>query len=219
MSVVVITPPGPLLDLAVVKQHLRVDSTAEDDLITLYMASAQAALDGPFGFLERCIGVQTLELRLNGFRTPIWGWGMNQTGLFWGSWTDYSSYFGAGVPLGGIDLPFPSLISVTSVTYEDTTGATITLPSANYLASGDGLFPAYQQVFPTGRWEPAAVKIRYQAGYATVPASIKLAMLYMIADAYNQRETAITGRSVGAVEVPMTMRAEDLLRPFRVWAG
>lgn len=66
MTVVVITPPDPLVSLDEAKAHLR-DPEGEDSLIEGYIAAASAWIDGPAGWLGRSIGEQTLELRTNVF--------------------------------------------------------------------------------------------------------------------------------------------------------
>lgn len=55
-----ITPPvGPVVSLADLKAHLRVDHSDEDALITSLEAGAVAYLDGWGGILGRCIMAQT----------------------------------------------------------------------------------------------------------------------------------------------------------------
>jgi hypothetical protein len=213
VSVVVITPPGPIVDLPVVKQHLRVDSGDEDALIQLYIDAAQGMIDGPAGWLGRCIGQQELQLRLDGFPHAIWGWDNDAGGLFWGS----DPGFGGRVGSGRIKLPYPPLIAVSSVTYEDSTGTTQTLPSADYLASDEGLEASYGSSFPNGRWEPNAVSIEYSAGYTTVPSTIVSAVLLMVGDLYSNRETTLDARGAGVAAVPMSTTVEALLAPFRVF--
>ena len=216
MSVVVITPPTLLVDLDLVKQHLRVDGD-DDTLISTYIAAACAMIDGPYGWLGRCIGSQTLELRFDGFVTPIWGWTSDNQGLFWGSSSDYDTDYGAAWPRGRVALPFPPLIGVTSVTYEDSTGTPVVLPSSAYLATDEGLDASFGSTFPSGRWEANAVKVRYTAGYDTTPPAIVAATLLMIGDLYGNRQTVETGVRAAAVEVPMSTTVQALLAPFRVY--
>lgn len=217
MSVVVVTPPGQLVSLELAKQHLRIDHDDDDQLIELYLAAAQAMIDGPGGWLGRCVGVQELELRFDGFVTPIWGWNYDSGGLFWGASPDYYSVFNAAWPAGRVRLPFPPLVSVTSVTYEDQDGQMQELPSANYLATDEGLDAAFGTTFPSGRWEANAVRVRYQAGYPTPPSSIVAAILLMIGDLYDNRATVETGVRAAAVMIPMSTTVEALLSPFRVF--
>lgn len=71
MSVVVVTPPTPSLDLETVKGHLRVDHDDDDVLIEAYIAAACSHIDGPRGVLGKSVWEQTLELRQNVFCGPI----------------------------------------------------------------------------------------------------------------------------------------------------
>ena len=215
MSVVVVEPPSALVSLTLAKQHLRVDSGDDDQLITFYIAAAQATIDGPGGWLGRAVGEQTLELRLDGFPGAIWGWSYGSDGLFYGASPAYPVSAGGFYPQ--IQLPYPPLISVVSVTYEDATGATQPLPSADYLASDEGLQASFGNAFPSGRWEPGAVRIQYQAGYSAVPPAIAAALLLMVGDLYSTRATVETGVRAAAVAVPMSTTVENLLAPFRVW--
>lgn len=217
MSVVVVTPPQPLVSLELAKQHLRVTTPDEDDLINLYITAAQSAIDGPGGWLNRAIGVQELEYRFDGFIEPIWSWGWSGSSLFWGSTPDYATASG-GWPCGRIDLPYPPMISVDSVVYQDLNGVDQTLPSAAYLATDDGLDASFGTSFPTGRWQANAVRVRYSAGYVTVPPAIVAALLLMVGDLYGNRESVETGVRAAAVQVPMSTTVEALLGPYRVFA-
>ncbi len=214
MSVVVITPPSALISVALAQKHLRLDTDDDADLLGFYIAAAQAMIDGPAGWLGRCVGVQTLELRLDGFpSSPIWGWGSDSGGLFWGS---TPAYGGVGAATR-VALPYPPLISVTSVTYEDQAGTVQNLPSADYLASDEGIDASFGTAFPTGRWEPNAVRIQYQAGYPSTPPAVAAAMLLMVGDLYSNRESVETGVRAAAVTVPMSTTVENLLAPYRVY--
>lgn len=94
MRVVVVTPPEPadVVSLDDAKLHLHVTHNDEDTLIPTYVAAAFGHIDGPKGWLGRCIGLQTLEARLDGFSCRT------------------------------IRLPYPEVISVQSVTYLDAAG-------------------------------------------------------------------------------------------------
>lgn len=67
MSVLVITPPAPLVELEDAKAHLRVTDNGEDELIQFYIDAASAWIDGPNGWLGRSIGEQTIELHVDVF--------------------------------------------------------------------------------------------------------------------------------------------------------
>ena len=67
MTVLVVTPPGPLVDFQTVKDHLKLDDGDEDFLLQSYIAAASAWIDNPLGWLGRAILTQTLELRVADF--------------------------------------------------------------------------------------------------------------------------------------------------------
>jgi uncharacterized phiE125 gp8 family phage protein len=196
----VIEAPEPFVELATVKAHLRVDHDDDDTLIEAYIAAACAHIDGPGGWLERAIGVQTLEVRSDTFSAP----GCNT-----------------------LDLPFPPVIDVVSVNYLDAEGAEQTLDAADYAVTGGyTLRPAYDGAWPTVLGYADAVRIQYRAGYvvdpvadplvAAIPAQITAAVLLMVGDLYQNRETTIP--KDGATAIPMSTTVERLLAPFRWWA-
>lgn len=188
MRVFVITPPDPL-DLDEVKAHLRVEGDDEDRLIQAYVAAATAHIDGPDGWLGRAIGIQILEARCDILTCG-----------------------------DCIRLPFSPVIELVSVSFLDATGVEqmadldeFELMGRDLVASGDGW--AWQG----GSTRREAIRIRYRAGYETVPAPIKAAVLLMVGDLYNNRETAVAGSSASAVAVPMSTTVTNLLAPFRVF--
>lgn len=98
-----------------------------------------------------------------------------------------------------IELPKPPLVSVTSVKYLDTAGVEQTwAPTTGYIVTGaaaemtrGSIEPAYGVCYPSTQAVPDAVRIIYVAGYgaaAAVPQGIKRALLYHIAEAYQNRE-------------------------------
>ena len=186
MRVTVITPPSPVITLDEAKVHLRARRDTEDDLIEMYVAAATSHIDGPDGWLGRAIGVQTLEVRLNSFAC-----------------TD-------------IRLPYPEVISVSSVKYLDSAGDEQTMAPEAYEQFGSIIAPAHGTGWPTARYSREAVRIRYQAGYEDVPEAIRAAILLMTGDLYKQRETFVTGTISSAI--PMSTSVENLLAPFRVYA-
>lgn len=89
-------------------------------------------------------------------------------------------------------LPIGPVTSV-AVSYLDTAGAEQTLPEERYELRADGLeaaiVPAYGAQWPVGR-PSSRIKVTAEAGYESLPASIRHAMLLWIAEAYEQRENA-----------------------------
>lgn len=122
-------------------------------------------------------------------------------------------------PADSLELPFPPLQSVASITYLDADGASQTLAGTEYQVITNELVgrivPAYGKTWPSTRAQPAAVTIRMVAGYglaASVPASIKAWMLISIATLYAQREAIMQGAST---ELPRGF-CEGLLDAYRV---
>jgi len=126
-----------------------------------------------------------------------------------------------------IQIPRPPLISVESVEYVDYTGATQTWASSNYQVDAPrGPFARFGRLLPlpTATWplpQPGrvnALTVHFTAGYgttaATVPASIRQAMLTMIAAWYNPaREDLVAG---GLQSIPLGSLA--MLTPYKVFA-
>ena len=185
MRVFVITPPAPL-DLDEMKAHLRVEGDDEDTLIQAYVAAATAHIDGPDGWLGRAIGVQILEVRCD---TLTCG--------------------------DCIRLPFPPVIELVSVSYLDATGVEQMADLEDFEVMGRDLVASGAEwPWLGGSTRREAVRIRYRAGYETVPAPIRAAILLMVGDLYRNRETVSAG---AMTQVPMSTTVENLLAPFRVF--
>lgn len=192
MPVVVITPPAyALVSLEEAKAHLRVDFDDDDDYIESLVEGVTNTLDGPDGWLGRALITQTLEWR--------------------------------GDEFGPCDirLPYPPIISIVCVKYDDDAGNEQTVSSSDYRLVGQPSMPrlalAYGASWPSTRWQSECVRIRYTAGYGTavdsVPAPIRQAVLLMIAELYENRELT-TDRS--RAELPFSAMA--LLSTYRVFA-
>lgn len=202
MPVVVVTAPKLLIPLDEAWRHLRLDHHDEDELIRGLIATAQSHIDGPFGWLGRSLGEQTLELRM---RSP--------------HWHDCScAARPARVRSDGVCLPYGPVISVEAVNYIDADGATQTVAADRYRLDGDRLKLVSGASWPSMLADETALRIRYKAGYPdteagpTLPAAIRHAMLLMIGHWYENR-MAVTTASMA----PMPMGAEALLSPYRVW--
>jgi uncharacterized phiE125 gp8 family phage protein len=186
--VVVIEPAAPVLLLEEVKQHLKVDANHEDALIETFIAAAIGHIDGPDAWLGRAIGVQTLEAGLDGF------------------------------VYDPIRLPYPPLIEVIGIRYEDVTGTWRDLDPSTYEVRDGEIGTAWGKSWPgtrTYRGASRSVRIRYRAGYEVLPAPIRVALLMMVDDLYRNRGNVATG-AVNEVRMPAT--SAMLLQPFQVYA-
>lgn len=188
MNVRVIQPPAALVAMDVVKRHLVVDHADDDVLIEAYLAAVCAHIDGPDGWLDRAIGLQTLELTLDDF---------------------------CG---GAVRLPLPPAAEVQAITYIDADGVEQAMDDEAWVLVGIAsnrptIEPAYGATWPTPRASRGAVKITYRAGYQTTPPAIVAAVLLMVGDLYANRETVAPG---GVAAIPMSASAARLLAPLRV---
>lgn len=114
---------------------------------------------------------------------------------------------------GPIRLPYGPVTSVLSVKYVDQSGVEQTMDSSGYVLVGNSLTLGYGASWPTHRGDAEGVRIRYEAGYDTLPTSIHQALLLLIGHWYANRETVVLGST--AIELPMA--TEALLQPFRNW--
>ncbi len=174
-----VAPTELPLTLDTIKDHIRWESTADDDApIMLYLRAAVDQFDGAAGLLNRCILSQTWELKLDGFppaRFP------SPTGL----------------RTRQIHIPLPPLQSITSVQYIDTDGATQTLATSGYKVlnlnspTRAGLIEeAFGETWPATRHESESVTVTFVAGYGArnaVPEHIRHLLLFTIQDAYDGR--------------------------------
>lgn len=180
-----VAPADPIISLEDAKQHLRIDHTDDDAYITALIRAAETAVSER---LERTLGVTTWDYRI-GSEDICWGF--------------------------DIRLPNPPLIEVLSVKYFDTDGAEQTYAPANYRAFGiggrGGIRLTGGASWPSLRYGPEAVTIRYKAGYADVPEPIRQAVKLLIGQLYAQRGEMV---QENLTEDPAI---KNLLAPYRVW--
>ncbi|WP_026784196.1 head-tail connector protein [Pleomorphomonas koreensis] len=193
MAVAIIEKPLPLITWEEAKQHLRIDSDDEQTSVEGMIAAATQHVDGPEGWLGRSLMAQTLELRLD-----CWPYRY------------------------GIALPYPPVIEIEGLAYDDANGLPQEMAPEDYRLTGAGacwrLWPAFGKGWPAIRADHEVVRVRYRAGYPSaedVPAPIRAAILLMVGDLYANRETASMGAA--ASEIPMSTTVEALLTPYRVW--
>lgn len=106
-----------------------------------------------------------------------------------------------------IDLPFPPIRSVTSLSYTDSDGVWQPVSDDVFTLDAPGMriLRAYGKSWPRSRRGKSTVKIVYEAGYInaeSVPAVIKNAILCMVSHLYDGDEKSMKA-------------AESLLWPYR----
>lgn len=187
MNLKLITAPATEpVSLAEAKVHLKIESTdtTEDDLITNLIKAAREQAEE---YTRRAFISQTWELQMDAF--------------------DKEAY----------DLEKTPVQSITSVKYYDVNGTEQTLASTYYeldtASQPNRIVQAYNQSWPGVRGHTNDIKIRFVAGYTTVPASIKSAILLIVGHLYEHREDVVVGRQVN--ELPNG--CYYLLSPYRLF--
>lgn len=215
--ILITAPTADVIDLAECKAALGITTTSQDAIISAALEAAVDNLDpAAGGWLGRALRRQTWELQLSGF--------------------PYCRE--------EIRLPYPPLVSVDSVKYDDSSGAEHVLTEGDsYQVIGVGsksfgkIVPAYNVDWPSARCIDGSVRIRFTCGYAVgsdspevadaMPGSIKQAVVLMVRSvmssaAQNQFLTQDSVVGVGAKSYvvsaeavnAMQQAAEILLSPY-----
>lgn len=206
--VLVDAPDVPPVSLAECKQHLRVDGDDEDTLIGIYLAAAIGHLDGADGWLGRSIVAQTWSQDFDGFMVANAN-GVRQLA---------TSFF----PLPGVAfnasfrLGLAPVTSIASVTYLDGAGVLQTVDAASYSLVNGRNAPEVRFVrefsIPVVRLDKPAVTVTFVAGYCddeAAPGPLKAAILLMVGDIYQNRETKV------ATLLTENSTVRRLLDPYR----
>lgn len=198
MIIRIIEPPQPFLSLERVKAHLNVEAedTEFDGLISAYVASAVAWLDGPEGWLGRCLGEQVLEV-------------------------SSCSLLGMRVPLP----PVMEVISVICTDGDGVerimpssdyrlfpNGALWTRNVPVLSGDPDSVKVRYRAGYPD-RVTPPEGEDGEERREPTVPMPIQQAILLLVGQWFKTRENVITG----TIATAMPFSVEALLSPYRVW--
>ncbi len=182
-----IAPAEPLLSLADVKAHLRVDHSDEDMLISSLVDAAASHIDGYSGILGRALVTQTWAVEFPTFLNRL------------------------DIPLGPVQSATIQYYDSTN------TQQTLATSVYAVLSDGLGPYVGlkYNQQWPQTYTRDDAVKITWVAGYgvnaSSVPAAIRAAMLLLIGHWYANREAVNVGNITS--ELPLSVAA--LLAPFR----
>lgn len=179
-----VTPAAPIVTLDEAKEHLRIDHSDDDAYITTLISVATTAVSER---LERSLGVTT------------WDYRIDSADICWGF---------------DIRLPNPPLIEVVSVKYVDADDAEQTYAPANYRAFGiggqGGIRLTGGASWPSLRYGPEAVTIRYRAGYDEVPEPIVQAVKLIIGQLFASRGEMV---NTNTMEDPAI---KYLLAPYRM---
>lgn len=184
-------PPEKPLTLDEARAHLRVETTLEDDLILRLIDTATSMVDGPHGIGIAMVD-QQWELKLDYF-PPV------------------------------IRIPLHPVRTVDAIEYVDDAGSTQTLAASRYQSDTNSnparIMPAYNELWPTIRWQFNAVTVRFTAGYApdgqdnraNIPQDLRSAMLLLVGHLYNNREAVVLNAT--ATELPLAV--DHILNQYR----
>lgn len=182
-----VEPSALPLTLSEVKAHLRVDHSDEDTSIQIYVEAATAYVDGYSGILGRALVTQT-------WRQDACSW-----------------------PTDRLRLPLAPVQSITSIQYYDANNVLQTLSAGNYSLLEDARSPYAAWLstasLPSVYDREDAIRVTFVAGYgaaSAVPAAIRAALLLMVGDLHENRESVVVGQTVNE-----TPAVKSLLAPFR----
>lgn len=177
---VVTGPTSEPVTLSEAKAHCRIDISEDDGLLAGYILAARIFIEGE---THRSIASKTYDYTID------YGWPKRGC-------SDW------------IELPVSPLVSVSSITYVNENGATQTLASNQYRVLTNRprgvVIPAYDAVWPTVRYQPETITIRFVAGYSNVPNDLCTALLMLVAHWYENRETVNAGSTT---ELPFTVQS------------
>ena len=187
MTIKIVTAPiAELISLEAAKQHLRIDGIEEDIVIQSLITTAREFAEN---FTSRSLANKTYEYMLTRFPNE-----------------------------NIIKIPNPPVVNVDSITYKDSEGYTATMDPSNYIVDSDSepgqIVLAYGQSWPIFTPYPVhPIRIRYSAGYQSLPKPIEQAMLLLIGHWYEHREAVVFGSITKEVEFAVT----SLLWPYRMF--
>jgi uncharacterized phiE125 gp8 family phage protein len=178
------------VSLALAKQHLRVDHTDEDDLITEYIASARAWVES---YLERSLLRQTWQMILDDFPA-------------------------AGENIELRMPPAYDIVSFQYLD-DDGDATTVPADDYDSLLAVDcGIITlATGQAWPVPGDYPGPVRISYRTGYGTaatdVPADLRKAVRILVEHQYRNRGAV----AVGTITSQMPLSVMEDLAQYKVW--
>ncbi|MBK7873921.1 MAG: phage head-tail connector protein [Saprospiraceae bacterium] len=161
-----VEPASEPLSPTEVKNWLKVDSSTDDDLITILIASARQEVER---YCQIALLPQTIVETFNCF---------------------YS--YGLRLSVS----PLISVTSITYLSPGESSASTLStdLYAVHPSERPPLVYRKAYATFPTVEAQMAVINVTYQAGYANaaaVPAAIKKAMLMLIADSYQNRQDSV----------------------------
>lgn len=205
MGISVVTGPSTEpVTLTEAKDHCRVAIDNDDGLLAGYILAARHWVEGE---IHRPIVSRVYDF------TADYGWPRRCNRLW-------------------IELPYPPLRSVVSVSYVDANGTAQLLDSTDYTVLTNRprgiVVPAYDASWPDTRLQTEAVTVRFIAGYTRVisatsspelvvdgpgvPDDLRQAILLLVGHWYENRESVV----IGQLPAELPMAVEAIISSYRV---
>lgn len=200
------------ITLAEAKAHAVIEFNDDDALVTAYIIAARRYCETR---LRSALITQTQVLYLDSF--PSAGGYYNRAiREIWpslGALPSGLGFYPGMVPnsTGVIDIPLPPVQKIISIQYFNFLNVLVTVAPATYNVSFGTparIQPQYSTVWPISRPTIDSVQVTFQCGYgpteANIPESVKLAIKFMVATWYQNRESIGPGQML---KVPDTVDA------------
>lgn len=185
-TTLVTAPTEPVLDLDTVKRHLGVGHNDDDDLISLYLDAATAAVEGPTG-----IGI---PLRSATYRLTL----------------DAFPCDSITIPLRPVtavtSVQFKDTSGVTQTLTPTAYVADFAMGTVSRAIGGS---------WPPTAPLPGSVTITFTAGFATIPADLQAAVLLLVGHYYRNRE-AVVGTEGSVTPMALPMGSETIFSRYRI---
>lgn len=171
---VIALPDRNLVTLDEVKQFLRIDGTADDEMLLSFIPAATDYLEQ---HCNRKFLTQTVEMHMDGFSMindeKLLALGPGMHDAFIGDYTSSMSF---------IDLPFRPIQSVTSIKTYGVDNTETTFSSSFYTLDKNGgkIYLNTGAVWPTDLRDHDAVKVTYVCGFGDAPADVPAAIRHAV---------------------------------------
>jgi hypothetical protein len=203
-------PANNPVTLAEAKAQLRIDSSAEDDLISTLITAATRWVED---YTDRTFCFTQWQMRLDSFYGPV------GSPVQFGLRADGNNIEGrqGTVPNLDIELPRPPMVqagtaTTVTITYTPDAGAsTTTLDAVEYRvdrqATPGVCRPLYGKTWPSHLVDQNSTVVTWYAGYSatgtSVPAPVKAAILLLVAHLWKNREASA---EVTLTEIPFGVK-------------
>jgi len=198
---IVTQPKGQPISLANAKAYLRVTNNLEDELIDSLIGQAANHVEL---YLRRSLITRDIKLTLDSLP-------MKNSSNQWWDGVQQGAIGQLSQVADTIILPYPPIVSVTSITSYSSADASSVLDTSNYFldASGSRICLKQGGLWPVDLRSKKAMEIIYKAGYGSVPSDIPQgiqgAVRAMVSFLYQNRD---------CLEIPESI--ENMLKPYRI---